>query len=129
MEIHSKLHSKTRGTLDVVYRDVASYEELLRLGVTIHHIGAFAFYGNKLVIVYDKGKGMWMSPSGAVEIEKGESVTDATIKQLPSATEASSIRRGHFVSLSRTGHFYPILMATYRRSSSSILVFLGILTL
>lgn len=78
MEIKSTLVNRSGQTLQTVYRDLDSLDELS--GRNVKGVHAFCFCGDKLVIVYSDMKGYWTPPGGGVE--PGETVEEAVIREV-----------------------------------------------
>jgi ADP-ribose pyrophosphatase YjhB (NUDIX family) len=78
MEIKSTLKNRSGQTLEVVYRDIDSFDELE--GRKVKEVHAYCFSGDKLVIVYAEGKGYWTPPGGGVG--PGETVEEAVAREV-----------------------------------------------
>ena len=87
MEIKSTINSRSRGVLDVIYRDIDSLKELQERKVKSVH--AFCFYKDKLVLVYAESKGYWAPPGGAVE--EGGSIEQAVEREVKEETNMKVI--------------------------------------
>lgn len=77
MEIKTKIKTRSSGIVDVVYKDINSYDEIRH--INFESIGAIVLYKNKLVLVNDKNRGL--TPVGG-KIEKGESLEQATVREI-----------------------------------------------
>lgn len=77
MEIKTKIKTRSSGIIEVVYRDLESFNEVKEL--SFHSIGALCVCEGKMVIVSDKKRG-W-TPIGG-KIEPGESIHDATVREI-----------------------------------------------
>ncbi len=78
MEIKSTLTNRSGQVLDVIYRDIESFEELGNR--TVHGVHAFCFAGDELIIVYSEAKGYWTPPGGGVE--PGETAEEAIVREV-----------------------------------------------
>ena len=78
MEIRSTLVNRSGQTLQTVYRDLDSLDELN--GRKVKGVHAFCFCGDELVIVYSDRKGYWTPPGGG--IEPGETVEEAVVREI-----------------------------------------------
>lgn len=78
MEIHSTLVNRSGQTLQTVYRDLDSIDELG--GRNVKGVHAFCFCGDELVVVYSDMKGYWTPPGGGVE--PGETVEEAVVREV-----------------------------------------------
>jgi ADP-ribose pyrophosphatase YjhB (NUDIX family) len=77
MEIKTKIKTRSSGVVDVVYRDIDSYDEVR--DIDFESIGALVFCDGKLVLVHDKDRGF--TPVGG-KIEKRESLERATEREV-----------------------------------------------
>jgi ADP-ribose pyrophosphatase YjhB (NUDIX family) len=89
MEIKSTLTNHAGEILDVVYRDVRGEDEFS--DKIVRGVHAYAFYGDKLVVVYAANKGYWTPPGGGVEV--GESARDAVRREVKEETNMRVLKQ------------------------------------
>ena len=80
-KISTTINTLSAGELKVEYFDANSIVVSDR---DVHHVCAFAFYNNKIVLVYDPKKNKWTPPGGSKE--NGESVKEATEREVREET-------------------------------------------
>lgn len=74
--------------VDVIYRDIDHTDELQ--GRVCMGVRAYSFHNDKLVITYSQRKNMW-EPAGG-NVETGEQVTDAMIREVLEETNMKVVR-------------------------------------
>lgn len=88
MEIPSSRNWQGKDGTKLIYRDIDHVDELE--GRTCMGVRAYLFHGDKLVITYSERKDMW-EPAGG-NVEEGESVTEAMIREVLEETNMKVIR-------------------------------------
>jgi 8-oxo-dGTP diphosphatase len=90
MEIKTSFISRKDGQkVNAIYKDIDDVNELMNMDIQAVH--CICFYGDKMVLVYEKDKGQWNSPGGMVE--KGESVEQAVIREVKEETNMRVINQ------------------------------------
>lgn len=89
MEIKSSLTNRSGQTLEVLYKEDDPMRGLEGKALTCVH--AFCFYGDKLVVVYAKGKGYWTPPGGGVEA--GETYEEAVVREVGEETNMRVLKQ------------------------------------
>ncbi len=74
--------------VELLYKDIEHVDELE--GRVCMGVRAYVFCGNKLVITYSERKDMW-EPAGG-DVEEGETVTDAMIREVHEETSMKVVQ-------------------------------------
>jgi 8-oxo-dGTP diphosphatase len=89
MEIKSSFINRSGQTLQVVYHDADSTDELA--GAEVKGVHGYCFYGDKLVVVYSEKKGYWTPPGGGVE--PGETIEEAVVREVLEETNMRVLKQ------------------------------------
>jgi len=89
MEIKSSLVNRSGQTLQTIYRDIESLDELN--GKKVKGVHGFCFCGDKLLIVYSESKGYWTPPGGGVE--QDETVEEAVVREVQEETNMRVLKQ------------------------------------
>lgn len=112
MEIKSIMQTRS-GPLDYIYRDVEKDEDIVEEIKAVH---AYCFHNGKLVICHapSKGENYWTLPGGGVE--EGESIEEATIREIKEESNMKVLHRQILGYITYTNIYREGLVETQTRS-------------